>query len=366
MGVSTVERNADEQSVREEKDRDTRWWQAVVDRDARLDGSFYYSVETTGVFCRPSCPSRQPRRAHVAFHPTAEAALQAGFRPCRRCVPDGPSRQEERARTVAALCRWIEETDARLSTEALAARAGWSVSHTHRVFKEVTGVTPRTYFASVRADRARGALAEGRSVTEAIHRAGYSSSSRFYAAATESLGMAPSIFRAGGDATEVRFAVGETSLGCVLVAATPIGLCGVSLGDDPDELVAALQQRFPSATLQPHNTDFDALVGAVIGLVDDPTLGTHLPLDIRGTAFQVRVWEALRRIPAGETWTYSQLAEAIGTPRAVRAVARACATNPIAVAIPCHRIVRKDGGLGGYRWGVSRKEALLRREKEMP
>lgn len=339
-------------------------WDAVVRRDAAHDGAFYYSVSTTGVFCRPSCAARRPRREHVAFHDTIAAARAAGFRPCRRCAPGQPSLRERRARVVEGLCRWIEDADAPPSVDALAERAGWSPSHTHRVFKSITGVTPKAYIDGVRAGRVRAALQRGERVTDAIYTAGYGSPSRFYDQAEGVLGMSPSAFRAGGARERVRFAIDRCTLGVLLVAATDRGVCAVSLGDEPAPLVEALRARFPRAERVARDAAFSELVAAVVALVDDPAAGASVPLDIRGTAFQLRVWGALRAIPPGETVSYQQLAEAIGAPTASRAVARACGANPVAVAIPCHRVVRKDGALSGYRWGAARKRALLSREAE--
>lgn len=337
-------------------------WAAMRARDASADGTFFYSVSTTGVYCRPSCAARPARPEHVAFHATAEAAERAGFRPCKRCKPDQPPLAERQAALVARLCRFIERSDEAPTLDALAREAGLSVFHVHRLFKSVTGVTPRAYAAAHRADRVRDELLTTRNVTEAIFAAGYGSSGRFYASSNEMLGMEPTVYRAGGTDVAIRFAVGECSLGSILVAATPRGVCAILLGDDPEELTRDLQRRFPRAEVVGADRAFERLVTRVVALVERPQLGTKLPLDIRGTAFQQRVWDALRRIPPGKTASYSEIAEAVGAPRAVRAVAQACATNSLAVAIPCHRVVRNDGELAGYRWGVERKRALLERE----
>lgn len=337
-------------------------WAAVLARDPGADGTFFYSVKTTGVYCRPSCAARQARPENVAFHPTREAAEQAGFRPCKRCKPGQPSLAEEHARTVARLCREIDAAEHPPTLEALAIRAGLSPYHLHRVFKAVTGVTPRGYAAAKRAGRVREALDRSGSVTEAIYDAGYSSNGRFYAETNRVLGMTPSRFRAGGAGADIRFAVGECSLGSILVAASEKGVCAILLGDDPEALAHDLERRFPRANLIGADPAFEARVAQVVGWVERPGSGAALPLDVRGTAFQQRVWTALREIPAGATRTYAEVARAIGAPRAVRAVAQACAANPLAVAIPCHRVVRNDGALAGYRWGVERKKALLERE----
>jgi AraC family transcriptional regulator, regulatory protein of adaptative response / methylated-DNA-[protein]-cysteine methyltransferase len=341
---------------------DDERWSAVVARDPGADGAFYYSVETTGVYCRPSCPSRRARRENVGFHPTREKAERAGFRPCKRCRPDGPALAEQRAAAVARACRLIEAGDEMPSLDDLAGAVGMSRYHFHRVFKATTGVTPRAYAAAHRANRVRDELARGGSVTGAMYQAGFNSSGRFYATSTAVLGMAPKAFRSGGDGATIRFAVGDCSLGAILVAATDRGVCAILLGDDPDSLVRDLQDRFASAELIAGDRDFDDLVARVVGFVEAPALGLGLPLDVRGTAFQQRVWQALSEIPAGSTASYADIARRIGSPRAVRAVAQACASNAIAVAIPCHRVVRRDGDLSGYRWGVERKRALLERE----
>ena len=296
-------------------------WAAVQARDAAADGHFVYSVKTTGVYCRPSCGARPARPENVAFHATPAEAEGAGFRPCRRCRPEAPPLAQRQAALVAELCRAIASADGPPSLEALAERAGLSVSHLHRTFKAVTGLTPRAWAAAHRAQRLRTALdAPGARVTDAIYDAGYGAASRFYEEADEVLGMTPTAWRAGGADTDIRFAIGQCSLGAILVA-------------------------------------------QVVGLVEAPGQGADLPLDVRGTAFQQRVWQALRAIPPGTTASYAEIAERIGAPAATRAVAQACGANPLAVAIPCHRVVRRDGDLSGYAWGVARKRELLRREK---
>jgi AraC family transcriptional regulator of adaptative response/methylated-DNA-[protein]-cysteine methyltransferase len=341
---------------------DAARWEAVKRRDRAADGVFYYSVRTTGVYCRPSCGSRQARRENVAFHASPAAAEKAGFRPCRRCRPTQAPLAERQAAAVAQACRAIERADELPSLAALAQSAGMSRFHFHRTFKQVTGVTPKAYAAARRAERVRSALGASGSVTAAIYDAGFNSSGRFYAASTDLLGMTPRDFRAGGPGAAIRFAVGQCSLGAILVAATHKGVCAIQLGDDPDALVRALQDRFAKAQLIGGDADFEKLVAKVVGFVEAPARGLDLPLDLRGTAFQQRVWEALRKIPAGTTATYTDIAKRIGRPKAVRAVAAACADNPVAVAIPCHRVVRLDGNLAGYRWGVARKRALLDKE----
>lgn len=337
-------------------------WTAVAARDRTADGTFFYSVKTTGVYCRPSCGSRTPCPENVAFHATAAAAERAGFRPCKRCRPDRASSGTAREGLIADLCRHIERADHVPSLDELARIAGLSPFHLHRVFRAATGVTPRQYAAAHRGRRVRAALDEGRTVTEAIYDAGYNSSGRFYDDAAGLLGMTPTRYRAGGADTEIRFAIGECTLGAILVAATARGVCAILLGDDPDALARDLQDRFPRARLIGGDRDFERVVAEVVGFVEHPRLGLELPLDIRGTAFQQRVWQALRGIPVGMTMSYSEVAQRIGAPRSVRAVAHAVASNRLAVAIPCHRVVRHDGTLAGYRWGVDRKRALIERE----
>jgi len=340
-----------------------RCWEAVKARDRSFDGRIYYSVSTTGVYCRPSCGSRRPKRENVAFHDSCAAAERAGFRPCKRCQPNAPSLHERYAAKVGDACRLIETADTPPTLGELARVAGLSPYHFHRVFKAIAGVTPKAYGVAHRHRRVRETLAEAPSVTHAFYEAGFGSSGRFYASANEVLGMAPKAFRSGGESADLRFAVGDCSLGVVLVAASEIGVAAILLGDDPEALIHELEDRFPKAKLIGGDRDFEDLVAKIVGLIEAPGTAVGLPLDVQGTAFQHRVWQALREIPAGKTATYSDIAERIGMPKAVRAVAAACAANKIAVAIPCHRVVRSDGSLAGYRWGVARKRALLAREK---
>jgi AraC family transcriptional regulator of adaptative response/methylated-DNA-[protein]-cysteine methyltransferase len=340
-------------------------WQAVVDRNRTADGAFFFSVRTTGVYCRPSCGARLPRRENVAFHASPAEAEAAGFRACLRCKPNLDKSEDAQAKAVARACRAIEEAEEPPTLDALAKIAGQSPWHFHRVFKAVTGVTPKAYADAHRGKRVRDELKRSDTVTQAIYSAGFNSNGRFYAASNDLIGMTPTGFREGGAGATIRFAVGECSLGAILVAATDKGICAITLGDDAQDLVLAFQDDFPNAQLVGGDADFERVVAAAVGLVEGAPSEFKLPLDVRGTAFQQRVWQALRDIPAGRTASYRDIAEKIGAPASVRAVAGACASNRIAVAIPCHRVVRTDGSLSGYRWGVERKRALLQREAEI-
>lgn len=337
-------------------------WAAVVARDASADGTFFFSVKTTGVYCRPGCAARLPRPENVEFYATGEEASAAGFRPCKRCKPDQLGLADQHAAKIAEACRLIEEAEEAPKLDELAAQVEMSSYYFHRRFKEVTGLTPRQYAAAHREQRVRESLGQSGTVTEAIYDAGYNSSGRFYEKSNAMLGMTPSNYRAGGKSAEIRFAVGECSLGSILVAQSEVGVCAILIGDDPDELARDLQNRFPRANLIGGDAGFERTVATVVGFVEAPALGLDLPLDVRGTAFQQRVWQALKKIPAGSTASYSDIAQSIGAPKSVRAVAQACGANRLAVAIPCHRVVRTDGGLSGYRWGVERKRALLEKE----
>jgi AraC family transcriptional regulator of adaptative response/methylated-DNA-[protein]-cysteine methyltransferase len=341
---------------------DTRRWSAVQQRDADADGVFWYSVRSTGVYCRPSCGARPALRKNVAFHDSREAAEQAGFRPCLRCKPDQPPLAERQAALVAQACRLIDEAEEAPDLDSLAVAVGVSRFYFHRMFKAVTGITPKAYGNAARARRVQAGLAGQASVTEAMYAAGFNSSGRFYAQSPAVLGMTPSAFRAGGVGEQIHFAIAECSLGPILVASTVQGICAILIDDDPDFLVRDLQDRFPKAELIGAEPEYEQVVSRVVGMVEQPSVGLDLPLDVRGTAFQQRVWQVLRAIPSGRRVTYAELAQLAGVPRGARAVASACAANAIAVAIPCHRVVRNDGSISGYRWGVDRKAALLNRE----
>jgi AraC family transcriptional regulator, regulatory protein of adaptative response / methylated-DNA-[protein]-cysteine methyltransferase len=341
-------------------------WAAVVARNAQADGAFYYAVTSTGVYCRPSCSARRARPQNVRFFSSGEEAERAGFRPCKRCAPDQASPLAQSAAKVAAACRMIETSVPAPSLTALAAGAGVSAWHFHRLFKRITGLTPRGYAQAQQEQRLRTQLDGGASVTAAIFEAGYNASSRFYEKSNQLLGMTPTRYRAGGAATAIHFAIGQCTLGAILVAQSPRGICAILIGDDPDALARELQDRFRHAELVGDDAAFEQLVATVVGFVEAPRIGLDLPLDIRGTAFQQRVWQILRQIPPGQTASYADIAQRLGAPKSVRAVAQACAANTLAVAIPCHRVVRSDGGLSGYRWGVARKRALLDAEQGLP
>ena len=337
-------------------------WTAVVARDPRADGQFVYAVKTTGIYCNPSSLARLPKPQNVEFFDTPELAQAAGYRPSKRAAKDQSDVTAQHAATVAAACRHIESAENLPTLNELAESAGLSSFHFHRVFKAVTGLTPKGYATAHRSRKVRERLMEGGSVTDALYDAGFNSNSRFYEAADHLLGMKPGDYRAEGHNTDIRFAVGQCSLGAILVAQSARGVCAILLGDDPHQLVCDLQDKFRRANLIGADHEFEQLIAQVVGFIEAPAVGLDLPLDVRGTAFQERVWQALREIPAGSTASYAEIAQRIGSPKAVRAVAQACGANSLAVAIPCHRVVRSDGNLSGYRWGVERKRQLLERE----
>jgi AraC family transcriptional regulator, regulatory protein of adaptative response / methylated-DNA-[protein]-cysteine methyltransferase len=342
-------------------EQDPRWMRVKI-RDKSADGLFWYSVDSTGIFCRPSCPSRTANPRNVRFHPSPAAARAAGFRACKRCKPEGASVDAQNATLVAKACRLIESRSEPISLSELASAIELSPHYFHRLFKAQIGLTPKEYALAHRTTRVRKSLESSSSITQAIYDAGYNSNGRFYENAAGILGMTPKQFRSGGRDEEIHFAVGQCSLGAILVASSKKGVVSILFDDEPDALVCMLQDRFPNAHLIGADENYEQLVASVVGLVESPGANADLPLDVRGTVFQRKVWQALRKIPAGNTASYAEIARRIGAPRAVRAVAGACAANNLAVAIPCHRVVRNDGSVSGYRWGVERKRALLERE----
>ncbi|MGY2685940.1 bifunctional DNA-binding transcriptional regulator/O6-methylguanine-DNA methyltransferase Ada [Pseudomonas tolaasii] len=337
-------------------------WAAIVARDAKADTLFVYGVKTTRVYCRPSSASRLPRPENIEFFDSPAQAEAAGYRPSKRAAGDQTQLAAHHAQLVASACRQIEQAETPPHLEELARTAGLSPFHFHRVFKSVTGLTPKGYASGLRSRKVRDGLKSAHSVTDALYDAGFNSNSRFYESAEQLLGMKPRDYKAGGANSEIRFAVGQCSLGAILVAQSQKGICAILMGDDPNALLHDLQDQFPKAEWVGADRDFEQLVAQVVGFIEAPAIGLDLPLDLRGTAFQERVWQALRDIPVGSTASYAQIAERIGAPKSFRAVAQACGANSLAVAIPCHRVVRSDGELSGYRWGVERKRQLLERE----
>jgi len=337
-------------------------WRAVVNRDRASDGRFVYAVRSTAIYCRPSCPARRPRRPQVEFYASAQDAERAGYRACKRCQPRHPPLTQRWSEVISAACQMIERSPELPSLAELAAHSGLSPAYFHRLFRAATGVTPKGYGESCRAQRLVGALQSGTSVTNALYTAGFNSSARFYAGGTQRLGMMPRVLRAGAEGELIEYTLGRCWLGRVLVATTARGLCAVSLGTSARMLVEGLRARFPKARIRSGGARLRHLVGAVMRSIEQPSLELALPLDLRGTAFQQQVWRALRHVLPGTTASYSQIARQIGRPAATRAVARACAANPLALVIPCHRIVRSDGEAGDYRWGAQRKQELLARE----
>ncbi|MCH5515283.1 bifunctional DNA-binding transcriptional regulator/O6-methylguanine-DNA methyltransferase Ada [Pseudomonas syringae] len=347
------------QTARALRTEDDPRWDILVNRRSHAGADFVYGVLTTGIYCKPCSPTRLPRPENVVFFDNAHDAEAAGFRPSLRNAGDSNALQRKHAEVVAQACRLIDAADSMLNLTALAEQVGISGFHFHRIFKRLTGLTPRAYSVASLRSRVKVQLSQDLSITRALYEAGYNSNSRFYEASQNMLGMKPSEYRAGGANVDIRFALGESSLGSILVATSSKGICAISLGNDPHALIEAFQDQFPNANLIGADAAFEQLVAEVVGFVESPATGLALPLDIRGTVFQERVWQALRDIPAGSTATYTQIATQIGLPSAVRAVANACGANKLAVAIPCHRVVRSDGSLSGYRWGVERKRKLL-------
>jgi AraC family transcriptional regulator, regulatory protein of adaptative response / methylated-DNA-[protein]-cysteine methyltransferase len=340
-------------------------WEILTKRNPRACGEFVYGVLTTGVYCRPSCASRLPNRENVRFFESSKEAEQAGFRPCKRCAPAAPDQGQPHTRAVLRACKRIDEDEPFPSLKELAQDAGLSSFHFQRLFKKIVGVSPKQYAMERRAGRLREHLRKGSTITEAVYDAGFASSSRFYEKATPTLGMKPSTYKNGAQGVRIRFAIVPCFLGLALVAATGQGLCAIDFGDTAEALKENLRRRFPKAEFQNPDPQFTAMIGQVLAFLDEPHRGRlDLPLDVQGTAFQRRVWLVLQEIPPGDTVSYAGIASRIGKPTAARAVAKACAANPIAVAIPCHRVVRGNGQLGGYRWGVERKRVLLEQERK--
>jgi len=341
---------------------ETKYWEAVRDRDEKFDGVFVFAVSSTGIYCRPSCPSRRPRRENVRFFESPMRAEQAGYRACRRCQPDKATPDDPNLPLVQHMCRYLAEPHEQIpSLEELAREFNLSPYHLQRTFKRVVGVTPRQYAEARRLERFKAGLKQGESVTDALYEAGYASNSSAYTQASRQFGMTPATYRNGG-ATGITYAVTESPLGWLLVAGTARGLCAVRLGDSPAALEAELAGEFPAAALVRDDAGLGEPVAALMGYLAGAQPHLDLPLDVRATAFQQQVWRALQAIPPGSTRSYGEVAAAIGRPAAARAVARACATNPVALVIPCHRVIREDGGPGGYRWGLERKERLLAQE----
>jgi AraC family transcriptional regulator of adaptative response/methylated-DNA-[protein]-cysteine methyltransferase len=343
--------------------QETRYWRAVEQRDARFDGQFVYAVRSTGVYCRPSCPSRRPLRAGVLFFREPDSAERQGFRACRRCG----GRRDNGARLDTRICRFIDqhlEDEGPITLAALAAEFHKSPFHLQRVFKRAMGVSPREYAEARRLGRWKKHTRQGRDVTTALYEAGYGSSSRLYEKSSSRLGMTPAVYARGGAGMKIDYVIADCSLGRVLVGFTERGVSAVYLGDKDKPLEAALHQEYPHAEIHRESGARGKWVGDILSYLRGKQPQLNLPLDLAATAFQMRVWEELRRIPYGTTRTYSQIAARVGNPNATRAVARACATNPVSLVVPCHRVVRADGDLAGYRWGLQRKEALLAQERK--
>jgi AraC family transcriptional regulator of adaptative response/methylated-DNA-[protein]-cysteine methyltransferase len=342
---------------------ETAQWEAVLKRDARCDGRFVFAVRSTGVYCRPSCPARRPRREQVHFYAQPEQARQAGYRPCKRCHPDDALAPAEAL--VAQVCAYLDaHSDEKVTLAHLSRVTGWSPFHLQRMFKQAVGITPRQYAANRRLERLKASLKEGLPVTDALYQAGYASSGQMYASVPAQLGMTPGSYQRGGEGVQIQYALLQSPLGRLMVAYTERGVCMVALGEQDDLLIDALRAEYPQAAIRPAKQDVHSWVQQVQDYLSGGLHRMDVPVDVRGTPFQWRVWQALQQIPYGSTQTYNEVAAVLGAPGAARAVGHACATNPVALIIPCHRVIRSDGGLGGYRWGLARKERLLAQEKQ--
>lgn len=340
------------------------YWQGVLAKDASFDGIFVYAVRSTGIYCRPSCCARRPRREQVLFFPLPEAAQQAGFRPCKRCSPQDTTTRNPHAELIERVCHYIERhLESPLTLDTLSKEVSMSPHHLQRVFKRIMGISPHQYTEARRLNLLKAQLKEGQTVTKALYETGYGSSSRLYEQTSVRLGMTPATYRRGGKGMHIGYTLVDCSLGRMLIAVTERGLCAVSLGDSDAELVAALLGEYPAAEFHRDDVDLSLWVISLLGHLNGEQIHLDLPLDLQATAFQWRVWEELRAIPYGSTRSYSEIAKAVGNPKAARAVARACATNPVSIVIPCHRVIREDGSLGGYRWGLEHKQALLAQEQ---
>ncbi|MDR0253138.1 MAG: bifunctional DNA-binding transcriptional regulator/O6-methylguanine-DNA methyltransferase Ada [Brucellaceae bacterium] len=351
--------------LRAQKLSDDPRWQAVLDRSSDADGTFVYAISTTGIYCRPTCPSRRPKPEHTQIFDRPAQAETAGFRPCLRCLPQREETlQQQQSRIVEEACRLIRDHETAPDLNQLAAHAGFSISHFHKLFKQVTGITPKNYAQSLRVQRLEQELNAGKSsVTEAIYNSGYNESSNFYASKNRLSGMTASAHKKGGANIMLNYAIAPCSLGKILVAATSKGISSILLGDNAEDLLDDLKKRFPKAEITQGGAEFETVLKTCLEFIDQPQPQFSLPLDIHGTVFQQKIWQILRQIPPGQTVSYAELANLAGMPKAARAVAGACAANPVAVVVPCHRVVRNDGGLSGYRWGVERKRTLLNKEK---
>ncbi|MGQ5719552.1 bifunctional DNA-binding transcriptional regulator/O6-methylguanine-DNA methyltransferase Ada [Pseudochrobactrum asaccharolyticum] len=340
-------------------------WQAVLERDPEADGQFVYAISTTGIYCRPTCPSRRPKPEHTQIFDQPHQAEKAGYRPCLRCVPQRlETLQQQQSRLVEEACRLIRDNETAPDLSKLAEHAGFSMSHFHKLFKQVTGITPKKYAQSLRLEKLEQELTNNKtSVTEAIYNSGYNESSNFYASRNRLSGMTASAHKKGGTNIVLHYAIAPCSLGKVLVAATSKGISSILLGDDDNALLDDLRKRFPKAEITASGEEFTDMLQSCVAFIEQPQPHFDLPLDIHGTIFQQKIWQILRQIPPGETVSYAELARLAGMPKAARAVAGACAANPVAVVVPCHRVVRNDSGLSGYRWGVERKRTLLNKEK---